>query len=107
VFKAVLPRLNAFARIPLCGLVAQYNDTEPRGVLEMRPFLTKRIKLQGFICSDRMERWPEALAQIERWVIESRIEYRETVAEGLANAPRAFIGMLKGENLGKQIVKLT
>jgi hypothetical protein len=107
VFKAVLPRLNPFARIPLCGLVAQYNDTEPRGMPDMRTFLTKRIKLQGFICSDRMERWPEALAQIERWVIEGRIKFHETVAEGLASAPRAFIGMLKGENLGKQIVKLT
>jgi hypothetical protein len=72
----------------------------------MRPFLDKRVKLQGFICTDRLERWPEAHAQIERWVIEGRIKYRETVAEGLANAPRAFIGMLKGENLGKQIVKL-
>jgi NADPH-dependent curcumin reductase CurA len=107
VFKAVLPRLNAFARIPLCGLVAQYNDTEPRGMPEMRAFLVKRIKLQGFICSDRMERWPEALAQIEKWVLEGRIKYRETVAEGLASAPKAFIGMLRGENLGKQIVKLT
>jgi NADPH-dependent curcumin reductase len=107
VFDAVLPRLNPFARVPLCGLVSQSNEVAPRGIPAMRPFLVNRIKLQGFICSDRMERWPEALAQIESWVIEGRIKFHETIAEGLANAPRAFIGMLKGENLGKQIVKLT
>jgi NADPH-dependent curcumin reductase CurA len=107
VFDAVLPRLNPFARVPLCGLVSQSNEVAPRGIPAMRPFLVNRIKLQGFICSDRMERWPEALAQIERWVIEGRIKFHETIAEGLANAPRAFIGMLKGENLGKQIVRLT
>jgi NADPH-dependent curcumin reductase CurA len=75
VFDAVLPRLNPFARVPLCGLVSQYNDTEPRGMPNMRTFLVNRIKLQGFICSDRMERWPETLAQIETWVIEGRIKY--------------------------------
>jgi NADPH-dependent curcumin reductase CurA len=107
VFDAVLPRLNPFARVPLCGLVSQSNEVAPRGIPALRPFLVNRIKLQGFICSDRMERWPEALAQIERWVIEGRIKFHETIAEGLANAPRAFIGMLKGENLGKQIVRLT
>jgi NADPH-dependent curcumin reductase CurA len=106
VFDAVLPRLNNFARIPLCGLIAQYNATEPHPIPDARPFLTKRIKLQGFICSDTMERWPQALDQLGRWVAEGRIKYRETIAEGLENAPRAFIGLLKGENFGKQLVKV-
>ena len=106
VSDAVLPRLNNFARIPLCGLIAQYNATEPHPIPDARPFLSKRIKLQGFICSDTMERWPEALDQLGRWVAEGRIKYRETIAEGLENAPRAFIGMLKGENFGKQLVKV-
>ncbi|HTO81743.1 MAG TPA: NADP-dependent oxidoreductase [Methylomirabilota bacterium] len=106
VSDAVLPRLNNFARIPLCGLIAQYNATEPHPIPDARPFLSKRIKLQGFICSDTMERWPDALDQLGRWVAEGRIKYRETIADGLENAPRAFIGMLKGENFGKQLVKV-
>ena len=106
VFDAVLPRLNNFARIPLCGLIAQYNATEPHPIPDARPFLSKRIRFQGFICSDTMERWPEALDQLGRWVAEGRIKYRETIAEGLETAPRAFIGMLKGENFGKQLVKV-
>ena len=106
VADAVLPRLNNFARIPLCGLIAQYNSTEPRPIPDARPFLSKRIKLQGFICSDTMERWPPALEQLGHWVAEGRIKYRETVAEGLESAPRAFIGMLRGENFGKQLVKV-
>ena len=106
VTDAVLPRLNDFARIPLCGLIAQYNATQPHPIPDARPFLSKRIKLQGFICSDTMERWPGALDQLGRWVAEGRIKYHETVAEGLEKAPRAFIGMLKGENLGKQLVKV-
>jgi hypothetical protein len=106
VLAAVIPRLNDFARIPLCGLISDYNATAPRGIPDLRQFLFKRIHLQGFICSDRMELWPEALRQLEDWVIAGKIRYRETVVEGLENAPRAFIGLFKGENFGKLVVKL-
>ncbi|MBX3223381.1 MAG: NADP-dependent oxidoreductase [Labilithrix sp.] len=106
VMDAVLAQLNPFARVPLCGLVSQYNATEPYALKNVAALLWKRVKLQGFIVSDRMDRWPRALADLAKWVAEGKIRYRETVAHGLTNAPEAFFGMLRGANLGKQIVKL-
>jgi len=106
ITDAVLLRMNAFSRIPLCGLISEYQYPEPRGLRNVRSFLINRIKLQGFLVSDNLHRWPAALADLGRWVSEGRIKYRETVAEGLRNAPAAFIGMLSGKNLGKQVVKL-
>ena len=98
--------MNAFSRIAVCGLISQYNATEPYGVKALQSILTNRIKMQGFIVSDRMELWPKALPELVGWVAGGKIKYRETVAQGLENAPKAFIGLLKGENLGKQLVKL-
>jgi NADPH-dependent curcumin reductase len=106
ILDAVLRRLNAFARIPLCGLISQYNLTEPYGVKNLSSLLVNRVALRGFIVSDHMERWPEALSHLEEWVRDGKIRYRETIAEGLRSAPAAFIGMLSGKNLGKQLVKL-
>jgi NADPH-dependent curcumin reductase CurA len=106
VLEAVLPRLNDFSRIPLCGLISDYNSTEPRGIPDLRMFLFKRIHLQGFICSDTPDVWPEAIRQLEGWIASGRIKYRETIVDGLENAPRAFVGLFKGENFGKLIVKL-
>lgn len=106
VMDAVIALLNPFARVPLCGLVSQYNETDGYGLKNVPPLLWKRVKLQGFIVSDRIDRWPTALEDLGRWVAEGKIRYRETIAEGITNAPRAFLGMLRGENLGKQIVKL-
>jgi NADPH-dependent curcumin reductase len=106
VLEAVLPRLNDFSRIPLCGLISDYNSTEPRGIPDLRQFLFKRIHLQGFICSDTPEIWPEAIRQIEGWISGGKIKYRETIVDGLESAPRAFIGLFKGENFGKLIVRL-
>jgi hypothetical protein len=106
VLQAVIPRLNPFARIPLCGLISDYNATAPEGISDLRQFLFKRIKLQGFICSDTMELWPEALEQLADLVEDGSLKYRETVVEGIENAPRAFIGLFKGENFGKLVVKL-
>jgi NADPH-dependent curcumin reductase CurA len=68
--------------------------------------LVNRIRMQGFIVSEHMERWPQALKELGQGVATGKIKYRETVAEGLENAPKAFIGLLKGANLGKQLVKL-
>jgi NADPH-dependent curcumin reductase CurA len=106
ILDAVLRRMNAFSRIAVCGLISQYNATEPYGVKALQSILTNRIRMQGFIVSDRMELWPKALPELVGWVAGGRIKYRETIAQGLENAPRAFIGLLKGENLGKQLVKL-
>ncbi|MBV9114999.1 MAG: NADP-dependent oxidoreductase [Hyphomicrobiales bacterium] len=106
VLEAVSRRFNPFARMPLCGLVSQYNETNPVGLRNLHSFLVNRVKLQGFIVSDKPELWPRALQELASWVASGKIKYRETVAQGLENASKAFIGMLKGENFGKQLVKL-
>jgi NADPH-dependent curcumin reductase CurA len=106
VLQAVIPRLNPFARIPLCGLISDYNSTSPQGIPDLRQFLFRRVKLQGFICSDTMELWPEALEQLAGRVEDGSLKYRETIIDGIENAPRAFIGLFKGENFGKLVVKL-
>jgi NADPH-dependent curcumin reductase CurA len=106
VLDAVLKRLNPFARIPLCGFVSQYNEKTPYAVKNFGSLLVNRVKLEGFIVSERMARWPEALGALGGWVAEGKIRYRETVADGIRSAPGAFIGMLRGENLGKQLVKV-
>jgi NADPH-dependent curcumin reductase len=106
ILDAALRRMNAFSRIAVCGLISQYNATEPYGVKTLQSILTNRIRMQGFIVSDRMELWPKALPELVGWVAGGKIKYRETIAQGLQNAPKAFIGLLKGENLGKQLVKL-
>jgi len=105
VLEAALARMNPFGRIPLCGLVAGYSG-QSIAIQNVRSLLTNRVLLQGFIVADHMELWPQALAELAQQVAAKRIRYRETVAQGLSSAPRAFIGMLKGENVGKQLVKL-
>jgi NADPH-dependent curcumin reductase CurA len=106
VLDTALRLLNPFARITICGLVSQYSATEPYGMRNLRSVLTNRVRMQGFIVSDRMELWPRALADLAQWVAAGKIKYRESVAHGLENAPKAFLGMLRGENFGKQLVKL-
>ena len=106
ILDAALRRMNAFSRIAVCGLISQYNATEPYGVKTVQSILTNRIKVQGFIVSDRMELWAKALPELIGWVAGGTIKYRETVANGLESAPKAFIGLLKGENFGKQLVKI-
>ncbi len=106
VLDAVTLRLNPFARIPLCGLISQYNEVRPRGLNNLVMLLINRVKLQGFIVSDYADRAAPALAELTKWVSEGKIKYRETIAQGIENAPSAFIGLLKGANVGKQLVKL-
>jgi NADPH-dependent curcumin reductase len=112
VFDAVLPLLNIKARIPVCGMIANYNDTElPKGPdrlgLLTRTILTKRLKLQGFIIfDDYAPRFSEFFGQMSSWLWEGRIKYREDIVDGLENAPEAFIGLLKGKNFGKLIVRV-
>jgi NADPH-dependent curcumin reductase len=102
---AALSRMNAFGRIALCGVIAGYNG-QPIPIQNVRSILVNRLLIQGFIVTDHMELWPKALAELAQHVVAKRIRYRETVAEGLSSAPRAFIGLLRGENVGKQLVKL-
>jgi NADPH-dependent curcumin reductase CurA len=104
-FDAALARMNAFGRIALCGLIAGYEGGDI-ALQNVRALLVSRLKLQGFIVSEHMEHWPTALAELGRGVATGRIKYRESIAEGLASAPEAFIGMLHGRNFGKQLVKL-
>jgi NADPH-dependent curcumin reductase len=106
VLDASLSRMNDFGRIALCGQIAGYNG-QPIPIEQSRAFLTRRLLLQGFIVSDHMEMWPQALAELAQHVAAKRIRYRETIAQGLSSAPRAFIGLLNGENLGKQLIKVS
>lgn len=105
ILDAVLPRMNAFGRIAVCGLIAGYNG-EPIPIRNPSWFLVSRLKLQGFIVSEHMPLWPQALQELSTHVAAGRIRYRETIAEGLEAAPQAFIGLLKGQNFGKQLVRL-
>ena len=112
VFDAVLPLLNAKARIPVCGLIAHYNDTAlPPGPdrlgLLTRTLLTKRIKMQGFIIfDDYAPRYGEFFEQMSAWLKDGKIKYREDLVDGLENAPQALIGLLEGKNFGKQVVRV-
>jgi NADPH-dependent curcumin reductase CurA len=87
-------------------MIADYNATEPYGVKMLRALLVNRVKLQGFIVLDRLDLYQRAVRQLARLVAQGKLKYHETIAEGLDNAPKAFIGMLKGANLGKQLVKI-
>jgi NADPH-dependent curcumin reductase CurA len=106
LMDAVFRRLNPFSRVALCGLIADYNATDPYGVKMIRSILVNRVNMRGFIVSDRQDLYLRAAGQLAKLVAQGKIKYRETVTEGLRNAPAAFIGMLKGANFGKQLVKL-
>jgi NADPH-dependent curcumin reductase CurA len=106
VMDASFRLLNPFSRVALCGLISDYNRPEAYGVKMLRALLVNRVKLQGFIVFDRQDLYPKAVAHLVKAVAAGEIKYHETIAEGLRSAPRAFMGLLKGENLGKQLVKL-
>jgi NADPH-dependent curcumin reductase len=110
VFEAVFPQLNAFARVPVCGLIAHYNDTEaatPKWASSMmRAVLTKRLTIRGFIVSDFAARHADFLRDMSQWVREGKLKHREFITEGLDSAAGAFMGLLKGANFGKQLVRV-
>lgn len=106
ILDAVLSRMNAFGRIAVCGLIAGYND-EPIPVNHFFQVLVSRLKIQGFIVSEFPDAWPPALEELARGVAEGRLKYHETIAKGLDGAPEAFIGLLRGQNFGKQLVELS
>ena len=104
--QTVWPLLNDFARVPVCGLIAQYDATTPLPGPDMFSVLRKRLMLRGFIVSDFAARQTDFLRDVGEWVRSGRLKYREDVAEGLENAPAAFLGMLQGKNFGKMLVKV-
>jgi NADPH-dependent curcumin reductase CurA len=106
VLEAVWPLLNNFARVPVCGLIAQYNDVEPRPGPSLRSVLSKRLTVRGFIVSDHMNRMDAFLADMGKWVREGKVKYREDIVDGLEKAPGALIGLLQGRNFGKLVVRV-
>jgi NADPH-dependent curcumin reductase len=111
VFEAALPLLNDFARVPVCGLIAHYNDIElPAGPnqvpLLMRAILSHRLTVRGFIQGDFLDQQAAFFEDMSRWIKEKRIKYREDIVEGLENAPKAFQKLFRGENFGKLLVRV-
>jgi hypothetical protein len=111
VWDAVFPLLNTFARIPVCGLVAQYNSTGPfegpdRLPVLMRDVLTKSLTIRGFIQREFQAQRPAFYREMAQWIAEGRVKYKEDIVDGLENAPEAFIGLLEGRNFGKLVVRV-
>jgi len=103
---AVLGLINVNARIPLCGMISEYNATEPPSGPNLRPLLFNRALIKGFIISDHLDRMGDFLTDCSRWLREGQLKYREDVVHGLDHAPAAFIGLLEGKNFGKLIVQV-
>jgi NADPH-dependent curcumin reductase CurA len=106
IFDTLLREMNLFSRVVVCGLISEYNATEPYGIRNWRAVLVNRIRLQGMIVFDWKERYGEAQQALAGYLAQGKLKYRESVVEGLDNAPRGLIALLKGENFGKQLVKL-
>jgi len=107
LLDAVLRLLNPFARIPLCGMISQYNLDPPEpGPRYLFSIIGNRARMQGFIISDHLSLYPEFLAEVGGWLKAGRIKREETVVEGIENAPKAFLGLFSGDNLGKMVVRL-
>jgi NADPH-dependent curcumin reductase CurA len=106
ILQAVLRLVNPHARVPLCGLISQYNATELPPGPNWGTLLINRVLVQGFIISDHLDRLPDFLRECTAWVREGRLRYREDIVAGLENAPAAFIGLLEGKNFGKLIVRV-
>jgi NADPH-dependent curcumin reductase CurA len=105
VLDAVLARMNDFGRIAICGMISGY-DGAPIPLQHPQLILTSRLRVEGFIVSEHMDVWPEALAELGQRVADGTLKYRETISQGLESAPEAFLGLLRGKNFGKQLVRL-
>ena len=105
VLDVTLARMNAFGRIALCGMISGY-DGAPIPLQQPQLILQSRLTVEGFIVSEHMDVWPEALKELGTLVATGKLKYRETIAQGIEAAPEAFLGLLKGRNFGKQLVKL-
>jgi NADPH-dependent curcumin reductase len=105
-FQQALRWLNDFSRVAICGLIASYDGTAPTTLPDMRVFLVRRIRMEGFIVSDHLDLWPQAIGELASLAAAKKLVWRETIREGLANAPQALVDLLKGENFGKMLVKV-
>ncbi len=105
VMDATLARMNPYGRIALCGLISGY-DGAPMPIHNLHAVLSMRLTMRGFIVSEHMDLWPEGLGELGQLVAAGKLIFRETIAEGLGAAPDAFLGLLRGKNFGKQLVKL-
>ena len=106
ILDSMLGRMRVFSRIVVCGLISEYNATEPYGYKRLRAVLVNRIKMQGMIVFDWQARYGEGIKGLAGHLAAGKLKYRESVVEGIDNAPKAFIGLLKGENFGKQLVRI-
>jgi NADPH-dependent curcumin reductase CurA len=112
VFEAVRPLLNNFARVPVCGLIAHYNDAGPSAGLDRLPLLmheilVKRLTYRGFIVWDFQSQMAQFLTDMSAWLHEGRVKYKEDITDGLENAPQELIGLLRGKNFGKKIIRVS
>jgi NADPH-dependent curcumin reductase len=107
VFAAVLPLLNVNARIPLCGLIADYNRVRASSAPNLRPLLTRRAMIQGFIIFDHVARQPDFLRDCSAWIREGRLKHREDIVDGLEHAPTALLRLFDGRNFGKLVVRVS
>ena len=106
ILEAVLKHINLNARIPLVGLISQYNATELPSGPNLSPLLVKRSLIQGFLVSDHFQRMPDFLRDVSSWINAGKIKYREDIVKGIEEAPRAFLKLFSGENFGKLIVQV-
>jgi hypothetical protein len=106
IFAACLRRLNDFARIAICGLIASYEGEETTALPDLRLVLVRRLRIEGLIVFDRMDLWPRALDELTALHASGKLKWRESVAEGIESAPQAFLDLLAGKNFGKQLVRL-
>ena len=104
-FAQAMRRLNTFARVAICGLIASYEGA-PTALPDMRIFLVKRFKMEGFIVSDHMDLWPQAIGELVGHAAAGRLKWRETIRNGLENAPQALVDLLHGENFGKMLIRI-
>src|SRR5271166_2700374 len=104
-FQQALRRLNDFARAAICGLIASYEGA-PTALPDMRIFLVRRIKMEGFIVSDHMDLWPQAIGELIGHIAARRLTWRETIRDGLENSPQALVDLLHGENFGKMLIRV-
>ena len=105
IFDAILGRMKPQGRVAVCGLISGYNG-KAFALTNVRSILVNKLMIQGFIISDHLDLWAQAHKELADLVVAKKLHYRESITEGIANAPRAFLGLLKGENFGKQVVKL-
>lgn len=105
--EAALSNMNSFGRIPVCGMISQYNQTEPQpGPKNLGVIIGKRLLLKGFIVSDHYDQLPQFRADLATWIRDGKIQWEETIVDGIENTPKAFVGLFTGENLGKMLVRL-